>query len=1236
MSVVSLNCNSLYARLPEVKLLLYTCKPSLMCLSETWVKDDFLPTFVGYRPFWRNRAGHGGGVCTLVSAGLCCSEIRLLPFHGGYLEVQAIQLRLNSGDQLSVLNVYNPVAPVTYPELQHYVDQLHPPFLIAGDFNAHSSLLSSACPRPNATGRSLEMLLNNNAISLLNDLDFYTYIDRRSGRRSCLDLFLVSSCVSPYFTLRLLRDVGSDHYPILASSTVVPLTLDAAPVPRWKVTRAGLDSFASALSPSAVVQPAAVQELSDDLTSRLTHAAIQCFTRASGRKPDRLVSPWWSEECRVAVQRRRRARRALERRPTQELLIAYKRCSAEARYCVLTHKREYKRRFLSSLSYTTPIGVAWRKVRFMRSHPREHHFPVSVNGALLVSTLEKANSFCQAFARVSTVGAVQVPGDLHRTITASWSGEADYNQPFSREELCGALRGLRNTSPGGDDIPYSFLSALDDSQSAALLSLFNASFHLGVLPESWKAGIVLPILKPGKDPSSLGSYRPITLLSCVGKLFERLLAARLSYVVESRSLLFAGQCGFRPGLSTLDVLLRLEERIRAAQASRTICLVVHVDLASAFDKVWLDGLLYKLALSGIHGALARWLSAYLTDRSSCVRVHGIHSRSATPSAGVPQGAVLSPMLFNLMLRDIPVLAGVDVLLYADDITLCCRGATMLAAKTLMQRYLDTFRDYCASWGLSVNVDKTVFQYFTHKRVNVPVLRFANRVLAYRRQHKLLGLIFDAPRLLWGPHLRDLCRNVVRRMDILKHLASPNWGANSKFLRQFYCMYIRAKIDYGCLLYRTASASLLSRLEVLQNSCLRLILGARRTSPILSLQAETHLPPLSLRRQFLAARFFVRLQCRPATHVTSQVVRASAYSVLRDGPRLLRMFGVPQIRHNPVPSVDPVPPWSSVASLVCLDFGDDCGLSLPIVFEAFLGVHYRGFQRVFCDGSRLGDFSSTACGLFLPSQSRAISWRLHPAHSIVAAELVAVHRALLFVSTEPGDRWVICSDSAVALQLIMQPTNTCRAMVYRIRDCLVSLNLTKVVRLQWVKAHAGILGNERADRAAKLGHSLDRSALIPLSYSDVAALLARSLIRHWEVVWLDALASSGRGLHLAAIRSDLSRVPWVACHSRRVAVVLARLRLGHVGVRSYLSRFRMADTPTCLTCGVDDTVDHFLLSCRLFSRERRELTSSLRALGILQVSVRIMLGGGPYPRKIQHNVIKATVQYLRSTGRLTTL
>jgi hypothetical protein len=119
---------------------------------------------------------------------------------------------------------------------------------------------------------------------------------------------------------------------------------------------------------------------------------------------------------------------------------------------------------------------------------------------------------------------------------------------------------------------------------------------------------------------------------------------------------------------------------------------------------------------------------------------------------------------------------------------------------------------------------------------------------------------------------------------------------------------------------------------------------------------------------------------------------------------------------------------------------------------------------------------------------------------------------------------------------------------------------------------------------------------------------------------------------------LAPVPWVACHSRRTTVVLTRLRLGHVGVRSYLHRFGMADTPMCLHCGVEETVEHFLLICALYNRERQMMISSIHALGlgVPLMSVRVLLGGGNYPRRVQHSIVRATAAYLAQTGRLATL
>jgi hypothetical protein len=359
------------------------------------------------------------------------------------LELQAVKLRLVSGNYFSILNLYNPNAAVTLQEFTHYTNQLTSPFILTGDFNAHSPLLYSTCPRPNFTGHSLEQLLLTTNLTLLNGIDFHTYIDRRTGRGSCLDLFLISSDVSPYFHLDRLRDVGSDHYPISASSVIPLHLLSSVPVPRWKITDENLRVLSGSVAASSLVHPISVEEFSADVTSRIIRTASACIPQSSGRRSERLTSPWWDEACGEAVRNRRRARRALEKHPTQANLIEYKRCQAIARNCVLKRKGSYQREFLSKITYTTPIGVAWRKVRLLRSRCIMPAYPLMDDGNLLHTTLAKANLFCQTFQECGQSGQIRAPSNLHNLIIGSWAECGECDSPFTKDELSRAVRCMR-------------------------------------------------------------------------------------------------------------------------------------------------------------------------------------------------------------------------------------------------------------------------------------------------------------------------------------------------------------------------------------------------------------------------------------------------------------------------------------------------------------------------------------------------------------------------------------------------------------------------------------------------------------------------------------------------------------------------------------------------------------------------------------------------------------------------
>jgi hypothetical protein len=244
---------------------------------------------------------------------------------------------------------------------------------------------------------------------------------------------------------------------------------------------------------------------------------------------------------------------------------------------------------------------------------------------------------------------------------------------------------------------------------------------------------------------------------------------------------------------------------------------------------------------------------FLPDQNVSIQVDGSVSEPKQLKAGTPQGAVLSPCLFNLMLQDIPQEDGIILHIYADDITISCSGTNVTDVRNMIQRYLNKFVQWCDQWGMQINSQKTSMQHYTSKKMACPNLKIRNQSIEYKRFHKLLGLYFDSLNLTWKYHIELLKFDCMRRIDIMKALSSAVWGSSIKILRQFYITYIRAKLDYGSIVYCSASKTNLHKLETIQNSCMKLMLGTRNTTPILSLQAEAYLPSLSLHRGYLSMK-----------------------------------------------------------------------------------------------------------------------------------------------------------------------------------------------------------------------------------------------------------------------------------------------------------------------------------------------------------------------------------------------
>jgi len=217
------------------------------------------------------------------------------------------------------------------------------------------------------------------------------------------------------------------------------------------------------------------------------------------------------------------------------------------------------------------------------------------------------------------------------------------------------------------------LKHLGPGAKRLLLSIFNQSWSTGTVPTSWKQAHIKPIPKKQADKRNPASYRPISLLSCIGKLLERIINKRLLYHLESKDVLTPTQTGYRQHRSVEDQLALLTQGIEDAFQEKKKVLAVFFDLSKAFDKVWKEGLQLKLLQAGVRGKMYKWLSDFLFNRTARVMVDGTISRLVKLREGVPQGGVISPTLFLVYINDLTttVPKHVSNTLHADDFAVWC-------------------------------------------------------------------------------------------------------------------------------------------------------------------------------------------------------------------------------------------------------------------------------------------------------------------------------------------------------------------------------------------------------------------------------------------------------------------------------------------------------------------------------------------------------------------------------------
>ena len=401
-----------------------------------------------------------------------------------------------------------------------------------------------------------------------------------------------------------------------------------------------------------------------------------------------------------------------------------------------------------------------------------------------------------------------------------------------------------NKATGPDDISNRMLKLVSKEVSTPLSILFNKSFNEGNFAMKWKESNVLPLHKKG-DKSQPSNYRPISLLSNIAKLQERIVFKNIYNHLQDNNLLYKYQSGFLPNHSTTYQLIDIYHHVCQTFDNDQFSCMIFCDMSKAFDRVWHRGLLFKLRQHGIAGSLLKWISDYLSDRTQRVAVKSCVSSTRSVNAGVPQGSVLGPLLFLIYVNDIADSLLSLTRLFADDSSLFYSTSSILDLQGIINHDLQILSAWAKQWLVNFNPLKTEGILFTLKRMfNLPQIFFDGIPINFVTDHKHLGLTFNN-KGRWGKHIENIVTSASKIIGIMRKL---KYSFSRQALNQIYMSYVLPILEYSSIVWDNCTVYEAEALEKLQNEAARIVTGLTRSVSLANLYSECGWIPLKTRRQ----------------------------------------------------------------------------------------------------------------------------------------------------------------------------------------------------------------------------------------------------------------------------------------------------------------------------------------------------------------------------------------------------
>lgn len=816
LNIMEWNANGLQSHINELLAELESGNIDICLISEThFTRESFIQVknYDIYHTIHPSNNARGGSAI-LIKSNLEHFEEEKLSCE----EFQATTITLlMKGVRTSFTSVYSP--PRHNIKIEQYTRLINChkyKFIMGGDFNAKNIQWGSRLTT--TKGRELLKAINSTGCEFISTGTATYWPTDPMKKPDLIDFFITKKIPKSNLAIREGYGLSSDHSPIYLTYSCEGVEKDintklACKQTDWSLFKHLIDSN------SEIPQINSCDDLDEEVLNFTTLLQQSAWKSMPVRtKPPSHYS--FPPVIRNMVSQKRKLRKKWQQTRSPSDRNALNNATQALRRAIQQFNREHLYTYLSELSGNKSTEYSlWKATAHLKRPTVQKSSIKTPCGEWARSNDDKANAYAEYLATIFAAEAGEMSS------MQEVQNSKIENIPFiDIDEVKEVISSLKMKKSGGYDlICPEILKNLPDKGLETLTILYNSVINLQYFPSYWKVAEIIMIPKPGKDPEVASSYRPISLLPLIGKVFEKLFSKRLNLVIERDKLIPNHQFGFRQKHSTIDQIHRVVHTIENAIEKKEICTAVFLDVSKAFDAVWHTGLIHKLN-DKLPIAYCGLLKSYLTDRYFRVREDQSYSQLYPINSGVPQGSILGPMLYTLYTMDLPTNQNCITGTFADDTVILATGKTTEAASAKLQTALNDVFQWTKEWKITLNSSKSCHVFFTNREIDQPRIYIDDQQIPITKSAKYLGMTLDA-KLRWKEHVKKKITELNFKYSKIKWLIGKgsNLSINNKLM--VYNQVIKPIWAYGIQIWGCAKDHVIGKIQRFQNKILRVIVNA---------------------------------------------------------------------------------------------------------------------------------------------------------------------------------------------------------------------------------------------------------------------------------------------------------------------------------------------------------------------------------------------------------------------------